>query len=161
VGAGGYPAVDARAAVAGVGGPLLHLRGQRERRQREGHPVQRAGPALLGGLDLVPVRRDRPGVGGIDVADELAELREAIDLAGEDRADEAVAGELGDVLFAVVRLARALDVDAEDALRGATGRFADRVRVAERLAAGRGLDLTAIGTDERAELWAEAKRSVG
>lgn len=106
-------------------------------------------------------------IGFADVADELGELREAIDLgggrgAGDDHAGpDAVAGELGDVLFAVVRLARALDVDAEDALRAATGRFADRVRLVERLAAERGLDLTSVGDDERTGLWAEAKRAVG
>ncbi|MDY7102685.1 MAG: MazG family protein [Actinomycetota bacterium] len=126
-------------------------------------------------------------LGFADVADELAELRQAIREAaigaagigdtatghtvpasggagagGDDRAevDPAVAGELGDVLFAVVRLARALDVDAEDALRAATGRFADRVRVVEGFAAERGLDLASLGEDDKASLWAEAKRSL-
>ena len=40
---------------------------------------------------------------------------------------EAVQAELGDVLFAVVNLARHLDVDAEQALAGANKRFEQRV----------------------------------
>ena len=39
------------------------------------------------------------------------------------------------MLFAAVNVARKLQVDPELALRGATGRFRDRVEAAERLAA--------------------------
>jgi ATP diphosphatase len=54
--------------------------------------------------------------------EEIQELREA-----EQRGDPAaVAGELGDVLFAVVQLARKLDVDPDVALRRTNRKFARR-----------------------------------
>jgi MazG family protein len=65
------------------------------------------------------------------VEEEMGELDQAI-LAGDK---DAIEGEMGDVLFALVNLARHLEVDAEGALRRTvdkfTGRFAhveDRVR---------------------------------
>ncbi len=61
------------------------------------------------------------------VGEELAELDEAI--AGGDPAQ--VRHELGDVLLAVVNLARHLEVDPEGALRAANRRFESRFRQVE------------------------------
>ena len=68
--------------------------------------------------------------------------------------DEPVEEELGDLLFAVVNLARHLEVCAEDALRAATRRFEARFRRVEELAQGdlRDLDLAALDA-----LWERAK----
>lgn len=62
------------------------------------------------------------------VSEELAELDEA--LAGQDPAR--IEAELGDLLFAVVNLARHAKIDAETALRGACDRFAARFAHVER-----------------------------
>jgi len=62
------------------------------------------------------------------VSEELAELDEA--LAGKDPAR--VEAELGDLLFAIVNLARHAKIDAETALRGACDRFATRFAHVER-----------------------------
>ncbi|MGC4092059.1 MAG: nucleoside triphosphate pyrophosphohydrolase [Polyangiaceae bacterium] len=62
------------------------------------------------------------------VTEELGELDEAI-AAGEKPAIEA---ELGDMLFALVNLARHVGVDAETALRGSCDRFSARFAHVER-----------------------------
>jgi MazG family protein len=74
-----------------------------------------------------------------DLDEELGELKEALARAGEGSAetepDTAVAGEVGDVLFSAVNVARRLNVDPELALRAVSERFVARVQQAERLAA--------------------------
>jgi tetrapyrrole methylase family protein/MazG family protein/ATP diphosphatase len=62
------------------------------------------------------------------VSEELRELDEA--LAGKDPAR--VEAELGDLLFAIVNLARHAKIDAETALRGACDRFSARFAHVER-----------------------------
>jgi MazG family protein len=71
------------------------------------------------------------------VAEETADLGEAI--ATGDK--EAIQSALGDLLFALSGLARFLDVDAEDALRAATGRFIRLFEDVETSARGNGVDL--------------------
>ena len=62
--------------------------------------------------------------------------------------DDDVAGELGDLLFAVVNAARHAGADAELALRRAAAKFRTRFAAVEALAASRGIDL-AIGRPGR------------
>ena len=83
--------------------------------------------------------------------EEVAELADVVD--DPDRAEE----ELGDVLLAVVGVARMLDVDAESALRRATTRFAARAEGTLALAKQRGLDPAALADDELLALYDEAK----
>ena len=87
------------------------------------------------------------------VAEELVEVTEAFD----DPA--AVREELGDLLFAVVNVARHRSVDPEVALRQAAAKFRDRVTAMERLAAERGIDTTSCGLVVLDELWDEVKRA--
>jgi tetrapyrrole methylase family protein / MazG family protein len=92
------------------------------------------------------------------VDEELAELRQEVVGAGAAEAAGEVAGELGDVLFAVVNLARHLGVDAELALRAAANKFRRRFQVVEALAAERGIDLAAAGLPALDRLWDEVKQ---
>ena len=87
------------------------------------------------------------------VDEELRELDEA--LASGDRA--AAEHELGDVLFALVSVARKADIDPEAALRGTLGRFTERVRAVEQAVAVRGQELSAVSPVELDALWEAAK----
>jgi tetrapyrrole methylase family protein / MazG family protein len=87
------------------------------------------------------------------VDEELAELRDAV---GAARASD-VAAELGDVLFAVVNVARHLGVDAELALRSAANKFRRRFEAVEALAAERGIDIAAADLATLDRLWEEVK----
>jgi tetrapyrrole methylase family protein/MazG family protein len=93
--------------------------------------------------------------GALDkVTEEIGELREAI-----ARADAgSVADELGDLLFAVVNVARHLDVDAELALRRAADKFGRRFRHVEALAVTRSIDLRHADLPTLDDLWDAAKR---
>ena len=84
------------------------------------------------------------------VDEELTELREATD-------DEGRLHELGDVLFAIVNLARWMKLDPEEALRAANHRWVARHRAVERLAAERGVDLESLSLAEKDVLWDEVK----
>ncbi|NIR40914.1 MAG: nucleoside triphosphate pyrophosphohydrolase, partial [Actinobacteria bacterium] len=65
--------------------------------------------------------------------------------------------ELGDLLFAVVNLARHLRIDPELALRGAADTFADRFRGVEALAAEAGTPLGELTLEEMDALWEQVK----
>ena len=98
---------------------------------------------------------DWPDVAGAlpKIAEEAAELTAAAD------ADDAAAtgDELGDLLFAVVNVARHLGVEPESALRAATNKFRRRFEAVERLAATRGIDIHAAELDALDALWDEIK----
>ncbi len=110
---------------------------------REGifHDIPGSFPALL----LAQKLQQRAAAVGFDweqAADVLAKLKEeAEEVEAELRAGDeaAVAGEMGDLLFAVVNLARKLKVDPELALRGSALRFRERVEEAARIAGSDGL----------------------
>ncbi|MGH9132393.1 MAG: nucleoside triphosphate pyrophosphohydrolase [Ilumatobacteraceae bacterium] len=88
------------------------------------------------------------------IAEEADELSTAVGAADPI----AVRDELGDLLFAVVNVARHLDVDPESALRAATQKFRERFEAVEALASHRGIDLMAAGLDRLDALWDEVKR---
>jgi tetrapyrrole methylase family protein/MazG family protein len=81
---------------------------------------------------------------------------EAAEVASARTADERVE-ELGDLLFAVVNVARHLDVEPEMALRQAADKFRFRFNTVERLANDRGIDLLSSDLMVLDALWEEAK----
>lgn len=88
------------------------------------------------------------------VDEELAEV-DAAEKTGDREA------EVGDLLFAVVNLARWLDVDPESALRACNRRFRSRFGWMEARAAADGISLSSLGADRLDDLWERAKRSEG
>ena len=98
---------------------------------------------------------DWPDVSGAlaKIGEESRELTEALD-GGDERA---ITDELGDLLFAITNVARHAGVDAEAALRGATGKFRSRFTAVESLATERGLDLRALDLVQLDSLWDEVK----
>ena len=75
-----------------------------------------------------------PGPALEKVDEEIAEVRQAL----ASTSPEAVAEEIGDLLFAVVNVARLAEIDAETALRAATLKFDRRFRAVEATLAAAG-----------------------
>ena len=100
---------------------------------------------------------DWPDVAGAfpKIAEETAELAEA--MTETDAA--ATELELGDLLFAVVNVARHLKIDAELALRAASDKFRARFEGVEALAASRSIDLKTADLIALDALWDEVKRN--
>jgi nucleoside triphosphate diphosphatase len=88
------------------------------------------------------------------IVEEIDELRHELD-AGADRAR--IADEVGDLLFSVVNLARRIDTDPEQALRGACRKFDRRFRRVETLLAERGTSAQQASLDEMETQWEKAK----
>ncbi len=91
------------------------------------------------------------------VEEEIGELREAM---GGGKPEE-LEHELGDVLFALVNLARFLKVNPEVAMMSANGRFERRFREMEKIAAesGGSIENSDLATLDR--FWEMAKRTIG
>ncbi|WP_206458793.1 nucleoside triphosphate pyrophosphohydrolase [Anaerovorax sp. IOR16] len=81
---------------------------------------------------------------------ELLEIYEGID---KNRIKE----EVGDLLFAVVNVARFLGIDPEDALNGTSQKFIERFEFIESTAEAQGRKLDEMSLQEMDKLWDEAK----
>ena len=87
------------------------------------------------------------------VDEELAEAKGAI----ASRDPNAIVDEIGDLLFAVVNLARKSDLDAETALQTATDKFVSRFNKIEDELRGRGKKLGEAGLEELDQMWNAVK----
>ena len=86
--------------------------------------------------------------------EELAEFHEA----RANGTHEELEGELGDLLFVLVNLARFVKVDPEQALRKTNAKFRERFAHIERRLAERGKKPADSTIEEMEELWQESKR---
>jgi MazG family protein len=97
------------------------------------------------------------------VREEVAEVELAISRRDEDgrRPTEIarIEDEIGDLLFAVVNLARKLQIDAEVALAAATRKFVARFTSVQALAHARGREFAKLTLVEMDALWDEVKRT--
>ena len=92
--------------------------------------------------------------GALDKLDEeVSELRRAVETDGD------VSDELGDVLFAAVKVGRFCGCDPEDAVNGTCEKFIRRFRAVEEGAAAQGRELDQLSLEEMTALWNAAKRS--
>ena len=87
------------------------------------------------------------------LAEEVAELE--VEIGAGDR--EKMKDELGDVLFVIANLARKLDIEPEDALRGANAKFTRRFRSIEAALAADGRTPHQSDLEEMDRLWDAAK----
>lgn len=134
-----------------------------ERRARDQHHALADVPVALPALPRAQKLQKRAAQSGFDwdavegvlakLAEELEELRGAVAAADE----AAVSEEMGDVLFTCVNLSRRLRVDAEAALRGASGKFEARFNAMEHAAAQEGRQLEEYDRDALDALWQQAK----
>jgi MazG family protein len=94
------------------------------------------------------------------VREEMAEVERELETHGpgvHGVASDALTTEIGDLLFAVVNLARKAGVHPGPALDRASAKFRARFAAIERLAAERGMDLNTAGLDALDGLWDEVK----
>ena len=110
------------------------------------HKIQRKAASV--GFDWDDVDGALP-----KISEELDELQAAIGSA----IDRDIEDELGDLLFAVVNVARHLDIDPETALRGASAKFRTRFELVEAQAGAQGRDLSTMTLAELDALWDQAK----
>ncbi|HRW92456.1 MAG TPA: nucleoside triphosphate pyrophosphohydrolase [Thermotogota bacterium] len=92
--------------------------------------------------------------------EEIQELEQEIArFAQDDVAEKArVEEELGDLLFAIVNVARFFEMDPEIALRKATQKFARRFERMEQLVEQQGLDFEALDLQTLDTFWEQVKR---
>ena len=99
---------------------------------------------------------DRKGVHE-KIQEELAELEQAVGARDRDDIEE----EFGDLLFAVVNLARHLKVDPENALRRANDKFERRFRTMEADIDASGRQFRDFNLEGLDRLWRKAKKKLG
>jgi len=122
--------------------------------------VKTGQPALIRAMEL---QRKASSV-GFDWNDPRAVLHKIREEADEieaalDRNDaEELAEETGDLLFALVNLARHVGADPEHALRATNAKFERRFSYIERALAAQGRSLENASLDEMDALWNEAKQ---
>ncbi len=124
--------------------------------------VARALPALAASREIQErassLGWDWDAIDGVweKVREELDELQAAGAMAGAGARDARL-HELGDLLFALVNLARWMKLDPEEALRHANRRWIDRYEDVEKLAAERGVVLADLDLAGKDALWDEVK----
>ena len=153
---------------------------QIKRRERRGHVL--AGliptlPELLMGYRLQqraaavgfdwpdatgPLEKIREELGEVEVelragAAESGAAPDADPNAPGPPPSEALMNEIGDLLFAVVNLARKVGVQPGLALDRANRKFRERFEALERLASARGIEVETAGLDTLDQLWDEVK----
>lgn len=113
-------------------------------------------PALLR-AEKLQKRAARTGFDWPDLTGVAAKIEEELaEVAAATTADEQ-AEEIGDLLFAVVNLARHYKVDPEAALRSGNAKFEARFRAMEMLARADGADFAALPLAEKEAYWQRVK----
>jgi len=89
------------------------------------------------------------------VEEEFGEFREALEKGDKSNAEE----EIGDLLFALVNVARHHKISAENALRAAANKFAKRFRFVEDKFKEAGKDISKATLEEMDAYWNQSKRT--
>ena len=113
--------------------------------------VALALPALMR-AEKLQKRAARTGFDWPDAAGPRAKVIEELAEIDDATSDDAREDEVGDLLFAVVNLARHLNIDPEVALRRANGKFERRFRAIEIAK-----DFSELSLEEKEALWIAAK----
>lgn len=149
-------------------GQVLDIWDEVKKVEREVAGTQESVPGLL---DSVPIslpalmqcqkiskRAAKAGFEWESVADVWHKVEEErAEFEAEERGSDAAAQEFGDILFALVNVARHEGIDAEEALAASNRKFRRRWAQMEQLARERGVDLDGLGTTCLNELWDEVK----
>ena len=123
---------------------------------RSGQPALARAVALQQKASTVGFDWNDPRAVLAKIREEADEIEAALD-AGDALAVE---DETGDLIFAIVNLARHFDVDPEHALRGTNRKFENRFAYIERELAKRGRTVQEASLSEMDALWNEAKTAL-
>jgi ATP diphosphatase len=131
-----------------------------ERAEKKSDPSALAGvavalPALLR-AEKLQKRAARTGFDWPDTEGVIAKIHEEIAEVESAQSPADREEEIGDLLFAVVNLARHHKIDPETALRSANGKFEKRFRAMEELA---GDGFAALSLEDKERLWQAVKRA--
>lgn len=124
--------------------------------------VPRTLPGLIEALQLTRkaarIGFDWDSVDGIfaKLQEETQELRRVLEAAPTN--STRLEGEVGDILFVAVNLARFLNIDPEIALKKTSAKFSRRFRAMERAAREQGTTLAKVPRPDMEWLWEDAKR---
>jgi len=149
--------------VFGDANPEEVLENWEKKKGEKRESVLEGVPAHLPALMRSQKLQDRASRVGFDFTDisqvfekieeEMGELKESIEKGDRKNIEH----EIGDILTAVVELARFLGVDAEEALQKANERFIRRFQYIERRAKEMGKRLEEMDLEEMDRLWREGK----
>ena len=147
--------------------------GSWERIKAEERAASRDNSALAGVAKALPALKRAQKLGkrahtvGFDwpdrrgVREKIREELDELEAAVGTRSAESIEEEFGDLLFAIVNLARHLDVDPEKALTRANYKFENRFREMERSIVAEGKALDDFSLESLDKEWRAAKRRVG
>ena len=159
-----HPHVFGDVKLEGVDGVLANWEKLKEKERSEKKEVRglldgvpQALPALSQAQEYQD-RAARVGFDWADIQDVLDKVREEIDEIKNAETDFELASEIGDLLFALVNVARWKHVDAESALRGTNLKFKKRFAYVEQGAKKQGRNLSELSLEEMDVFWNDAKR---
>lgn len=160
-----HPHIYGTAKVRGADDVLANWERIKQKHRRDGGLLSSI-PVAMPALQQAQLVQERCRRVGFDwdkpeqvldkVEEEIGELRQELARGRKSRAR--VKEELGDLLFALVNLARHLDVDAEGTLKDANAKFRGRFRCIEEHFAAQGRQLGQVSLDEMEAVWQKAKR---
>jgi tetrapyrrole methylase family protein / MazG family protein len=128
--------------------------GKQDQSVLEGVPI--ALPALIQ-ADQYQRRAARTGFEWPELQNVLDKITEELEEVRQAQTPEAQADEIGDLLFAVVNLARTFKVEPESSLRLANARFRSRFVYIEKKARSLGVAISSLTLEQMLAYWQEAK----
>jgi tetrapyrrole methylase family protein / MazG family protein len=159
-----HPHVFGDLQLEGVDGVLANWEKLKEKERgekKEEKGLLDGVPKILPALSQAQEYQDRAGRVGFDWADidgVLDKVKEEIEEIKGAETDFELASEIGDLLFALVNVARWKHIDAESALRATNLKFKKRFGYVEQGAKRQERNLSDLSLEEMDALWNEAKK---
>jgi uncharacterized protein YabN with tetrapyrrole methylase and pyrophosphatase domain len=145
-------------AIQGLGRLATLRKGQRMGTGDGGRGKRRTSPLSV--AYRIQARAADVGFDWPDARGPIAKVKEELGEVEREEGSgkrEALEDEIGDLLFAVVNLARKLGIDPDTALTRANEKFKERFAAVERLAEARGVEMGSASLEELDKLWDEVK----
>lgn len=160
-----HPHVFSDLEVAGVADVLQNWEmlkaAERQKKGRTEAGLLDSTPKALPALtqaEQYQARVARVGFEWPELSDVLDKIQEEIEEVRQAQTPQARQDELGDLLFALVNLARRFDIDSESALREANARFRRRFTYVEDSARLQNRVISELSLEEMLALWDESKQ---